>query len=85
MGSSTQIAFQLDDESLTEVDRLAGGEFASRAQVIRTAVHEWLARRREAQVDIALAAGYGDEPGGTEVGAWADLSVEGLEAGQLDW
>lgn len=85
MGRSIQIAFQLDHESLAEVDRLAGGEFASRAQVIRTAVHEWLARRREAQIDAALAAGYGAEPVGTEVGDWADLSVEGLEAGALDW
>lgn len=85
MGKPIQVAFQLDAESLAEVDRLAGGEFASRAQVIRIAVHEWLARRREAQVDAALAAGYGAEPVGTEVDAWADLSIEGLEAGKLDW
>lgn len=85
MGKSTQIAFQLDDESLREVDGLTGGEFASRAQVIRTAVHEWLAHRREAKVDAALAAGYGAEPAGVEVDAWADLSVEGLAAGKLDW
>jgi len=58
MGEVKQIAFQLDAESLAAVDSLTPNEFASRAAVLREAVHDWLARRREAAIDEALATGY---------------------------
>lgn len=85
MSRSTQVAFQLDDAALAAVDELATERSLSRAAVLRTAVHDLLARQREANIDAALAAGYGHSPPGAETAAWAELSVEGLEAGDLDW
>lgn len=61
------------------------GEFRSRAEVLRTAVNEIPARRREAEIDAELAAGYGAAPSAQEDEAWAELSVEGLKAADLDW
>ncbi len=85
MGKATQVAFQIDDESLAEIDALVTGQYRSRAEAIRVAVHEWLARRRAEQVDAALARGYEVTPTGAEEDAWAELSVQGLKAGELDW
>jgi hypothetical protein len=53
--------------------------------VIRVALGDWLARQREAAVDVALARGYGERPPGREEEQWAELSVEGLKAAELDW
>jgi Arc/MetJ-type ribon-helix-helix transcriptional regulator len=85
MGHSTQIAFQLDDESLAQVDRLVGTEFSSRAGVIRAAVQAWLAERREREIDAQLEAGYAAVPQGPEVRAFAEISIRGLAAADLDW
>jgi len=85
MGKPKQIAFQIDDGDLAELDVLALAESRSRAELLREAVREWLARRREVAVDAALAKGYRDRPQGQEEGVWADLSLQGLEAGDLDW
>ncbi|MGH8931835.1 MAG: ribbon-helix-helix protein, CopG family [Egibacteraceae bacterium] len=85
MGKPKQVAFQIDDGDLAEIDALASAESRSRADLLRTAVREWLARRREAAVDAALAKGYRDLPQGQEEGVWADLSLQGLEASDLDW
>lgn len=85
MDNVKQVAFQIDIDSLAAIDALTPSEFSSRAEVIRVAVHDWLARRREEAVDAALAKGYGISPTGTEEDAWADRSLEGLEAANLDW
>lgn len=85
MADVTQIAFQLDNESLREVDVLAATASSSRAEVLRTAVRELLSRHREAAIDAQLAAGYGARPPGSEEAAWAELSIEGLRAADLDW
>ncbi|MGH3931625.1 MAG: ribbon-helix-helix domain-containing protein [Pseudonocardiaceae bacterium] len=85
MSKVTQVAFQIDNETLSEIDKLVSGEFRSRAEVLRTAVSEMLARRREVEIDAKLTAGYGAAPPALEDEAWADLSVEGLEAADLDW
>jgi Arc/MetJ-type ribon-helix-helix transcriptional regulator len=85
MAKVTQVAFQIDNETLRLVDALVSSEFRSRAEALRTAVHEMLARRREAKIDAELAAGYGVQPPAREDEAWADLSVEGLQAADLDW
>jgi len=34
---------------------------------------------------MPIAAGYGAEPPGAEIEAWADASIEGLRASELDW
>jgi Arc/MetJ-type ribon-helix-helix transcriptional regulator len=85
MGKTTQVAFQLDDESLAKIDALVTTQYRSRAEVIRIAVHDWLARKHSEQVDAALARGYEVAPTGAEEDAWAELSVQGLRAGDLDW
>jgi len=85
MGKSKQVAFQIDIDSLNAIDALKGGEFSSRAEIIRTAVEDWLARRRAKLLDEALAKGYRASPQTDETNAWADLSLEGLENAKLDW
>ncbi|MEJ7798669.1 MAG: ribbon-helix-helix protein, CopG family, partial [Solirubrobacteraceae bacterium] len=85
MADVTQIAFQLDNDSLREVDALAAAESASRAEVLRTAVHAMLRRHREAAIDEQLEAGYGADPPGPEVDEWAQSSIDGLRAAELDW
>lgn len=86
MSVVTQVAFQIDNERLRAIDALVERrEFRSRAEVLRTAVREFLARRRDAEIDVQLAAGYGVQPPGVEDEAWAEVSIEGLEAADLDW
>ena len=85
MADVTQIAFQIDNESLRELDRLAASEFSSRADAVRTAVHQLLRQRREAAIDAQLEAGYAAVPPGPEEAAWAELSIEGLRTAELDW
>lgn len=85
MADATQIAFQLDNESLRQVDTLAATAFSSRADVLRTAVHLLLSQHREAAIDAQLAAGYGAQPPGPVEDAWAESSIEGLRAADLDW
>jgi predicted transcriptional regulator len=85
MANVTQVAFQLDDDSLRELDLLAASESCSRAQVLRGAVRELLSRQRQATIDAQLAAGYGSRPPEAEADAWAELSIEALRAADLDW
>jgi len=85
MGNVTQVAFQLDNDSLAAVDALAEHVATSRAEVLRIAVRELLARRREALIDEQLASGYGVTALGDEQVLQADRSVEGLSAADLDW
>jgi predicted transcriptional regulator len=80
-----QVAIQIDSDVLAEVDVLAARDHRSRAEVIRVALGDWLAHQREAAVDVALARGYGERPPGREEEQWAELSVEGLKAAELDW
>ena len=85
MSNVKQVAFQIDTESLAAIDALTPSEFSSRAEIIRVAVHDWLARRRADAVDAALAKGYGISPQGDEEDSWAERSLEGLEAANLAW
>ncbi len=85
MREVTQIAFQLDDQSLRQIDELAAAESSSRAHILRTAVRELLMTRRDTTIDAQLIAGYGVLPPGPEEDAWAELSLEGLRAADLDW
>jgi len=85
MGYVTQVGFQLDDESLAALDALASRDSISRAEILRTAVRDFLARRREDDIDARLAAGYRDVPAGGEEAQLAELSLDGLRAAQLDW
>jgi Arc/MetJ-type ribon-helix-helix transcriptional regulator len=81
----TQVAFQLPDEDLEAIDAMVPGEFASRAEALRDAVRQWLKGIEEQRIDAALAVGYSLVPQGADEAAWADLSIEGLAAGELDW
>lgn len=83
MSDVTQVAFQLDNDSLAAVDELAAGR--PRAALLRAAVHQYLAVRRERQVDAELARGYDAEPPGDDVLGMAAASSRGLAASGLDW
>lgn len=85
MTNMRQVAIQIDEDVLAEVDQLARDDRQSRAEVVRVAVGEWLARQRDAATDVALARGYGEHPAGQEEHAWAEISVEALRAADLDW
>lgn len=86
MSGVTQVAFQIDDERLAEIDELvAAHEFRSRAEALRAAVGQFLASRREERIDAQLAAGYGAVPPDPAEDAWAEASREGLRAADLDW
>lgn len=85
MSKSTQVAFKLDNESLTRVDELASERSQSRAALLRTAVSDLLRRQREEEIDASLAEGYRLQPPEPEAARWADVSVEGLETSGLDW
>jgi len=85
MANVTQVAFQLDNESLRKIDELAAAQSSSRAQVLRSAVSTLLTAHREAAIDSQLAAGYGAKPAGAEEEGWADASLDGLQAADLDW
>lgn len=85
MAQVTQVAFQMDSAAVETLDALAAETSVSRASLLRTAVAELLARRREAAIDAALASGYGDVHPGEEQVAWAERSKEGLATADLDW
>ncbi|MBV9313066.1 MAG: ribbon-helix-helix protein, CopG family [Pseudonocardia sp.] len=85
MSSITQVAFQLDNDSLAEIDAFAAQGGHSRAEVLRMAVRELLARRREEHIEAQLAAGYAQQPPTLAERKLADLSIEGLRAASLDW
>jgi predicted transcriptional regulator len=85
MADVTQVAFQLDNESLRRIDELAAAQSSSRAQVLRSAVSTLLMAHREAAIDAQLAAGYGEKPAGAEEEGWAATSLDGLQAADLDW
>ncbi len=86
MTEVTQIAFQIDNHNLAELDAAVHrGEFRSRAEALRTATAEFLARQREARIDAQLAAGYAAVPPGPDDETWADASREGLRAADLEW
>lgn len=86
MSEATQVAFQIDNQRLAEIDGLVSDhEFRSRAEALRAAVGEFLAHRREARIDAQLEAGYAAVPPGPEDDAWAEASREGLRAADLEW
>lgn len=70
-------------DSLAAIDELAVGR--SRAALLRAAVHEYLARRREEQVDDQLARGLRRRAAGGEELGTASASARGLAASNLDW
>ncbi|MGQ0573999.1 MAG: ribbon-helix-helix domain-containing protein [Pseudonocardia sp.] len=86
MSNVTQVAFQLSDEQLAEIDELvAAREFRSRAEALRAAVLAFLRQRREERIDAQLEAGYAAVPQGPEDDAWVEASRAGLRAANLDW
>lgn len=86
MAESTQVAFQVGNDRLAEIDNLVvTHRYRSRAEVLRAAVEEFVQRRREEQIDAQLAAGYAVHPPGAEEETWADASADGFAAADLEW
>jgi predicted transcriptional regulator len=65
---------QLSDELLTELDREAARQGASRSSVIRDAITTFLEQTREADVSRAIVDGYRRIPQGT-LDDWGDLAA----------
>lgn len=86
MSEATQIAFQVSATDLERIDAMVPDQFPSRAAALRSAVHDWLERRRDEQIDQALERGYADVPEDDELTtAMAKASRRSLEAADLDW
>ena len=88
----------LDALTLLESDPEAGSALRGRLRRVRSlrlgsfrflyTIHDNAALVRVRAVrhrSVALARGYEVTPTGTEEDAWAELSVQGLKAGELDW
>lgn len=60
---TTQLAIRFSDRTLALVDGLiAAGEFASRAEAVRTAVDQLVRDAERRAADAAVVAGYGALP-----------------------
>ena len=60
---TTQIAVRLDREQLDALDQLiAQGEFASRADAVRVGLAAVMRAARSRQIDVAIVAGYEQQP-----------------------
>ena len=88
----------LDALTLLESDPEAGSALRGRLRGVRSlrigsfrlpyTIHDNAALVRVRAIrnrSVALARGYEVTPTGTEEDAWAELSVQGLKAGELDW
>ena len=88
----------LDALTVLESDPEAGGALRGRLRGVRSlrigsfrflyTIHDNAALIRVRAIrnrSVALARGYEVTPTGAEEDAWAELSVQGLKAGELDW
>jgi Arc/MetJ-type ribon-helix-helix transcriptional regulator len=64
-----QITVRLTEAEVSALDQLvASGRFASRSDVLRTALARLLHEAREREIDEAYARGYGERPQEESVG-----------------
>ncbi len=88
----------LDALTVLESDPEAGNALRGRLRGVRSlrlgsfrflyTIHDNAALIRVRAIrhrSVALARGHEVTPTGTEEDAWAELSVQGLKAGELDW
>ncbi len=60
--------------------------FPSRAAALRAAVHDWLSRRRQAEIDSSLERGYADVPEDIAMTQGLATSArQALTGSDLDW
>ena len=86
MSNNIQIAFQLDRDDLDRLDELVPDRFPSRAAALRAAVHDWLSRRRQAEIDSSLERGYADVPEDIAMTQGLATSArQALTGSDLDW
>jgi Arc/MetJ-type ribon-helix-helix transcriptional regulator len=71
-----QIVTRLDDDLLTEMDRLvAAGVVESRSDAVRVALRELLERRLHAEIGRAIAEEYAARPRTARDVGWSDAST----------
>jgi len=73
---SVMITVRMSSDRVAKVDALvASGVYATRADLVRTAVEELLGREEAAAIDRAIIDGYTRLPSTPEEDAWAEWSA----------
>ncbi len=86
MSERIQIAFKLSSDDLAQLDGLVPDQYPSRAAALRAAVHGWLHRQRQAEIDVALERGYADVTEDVEMAQGLAASAkQALRGNRLDW
>lgn len=75
---TTQLAVRFSEQTLALIDGLvAAGEFANRAEAVRTAVEQLVSEAERRATDSALVAGYRKLPD-AQVDAWLDAATRAM-------
>jgi len=69
------IHITFDEQLLEELDNDEEVKLRGRSVVIRSAVAEYLRKRRRATIAQAYRRGYGKRPAGSDLGGWANEGV----------
>jgi predicted transcriptional regulator len=81
---TTQIAVRLPDPLVEALDAIAAGT-ATRSEIVRLALEQFVQREERRKIDEALTRGYAEHPPGGE-DEWGDLDAqtdaEGRAAGR---
>lgn len=71
---TTQIAVRLPDPLVEALDAIAAGT-ATRSEIVRLALEQFVQREERRQIDEALIRGYTEHPPGG-VDEWGDLDAQ---------
>lgn len=71
---TTQIAVRLPDPLVEAIDLIAAGT-ATRSEIVRLALEQFVQREERRKIDEALTRGYAEQPPGGE-DEWGDLDAQ---------
>ena len=71
---TTQIAVRLPDPLVEALDAIAAGS-ATRSEIVRLALEQFVQREERRKIDEAIIRGYTEHPPGGEDG-WGDLDAQ---------
>ncbi len=81
----TQTLVQLNDELLAQLDTRAAREGRNRSELIREALHGYLASDREGEIDRLIVEAYTRQPQTTDELALAELATRTMLANLESW